>query len=152
MPGARPGWQPHNPHIQPGGQHPSWQFLADAWPRCRATTFRRFWNGSQWEGDHIANADLLAIAVCPDCERQTGFIALTIEEEEKSMVGTFLSGSILLSDPRKIPKRLWRAWRSKETVKCIDCGTRVTRCPSCKQYNFATIGFGTCNHCGEEFV
>jgi predicted RNA-binding Zn-ribbon protein involved in translation (DUF1610 family) len=68
------------------------------------------------------------------------------------MVGSIATGSILLSDPRKIPKRLLRAWQSQDTIKCVDCGTHVTRCPSCKQYNVAVIGFGICPHCGEEFV
>ena len=152
MTGARPGWYPHNPRLQPGNQHPSWRFLADTWPRCRVTSFRRFWNGSQWEGNPVANADLLAIAVCPGCERQTGFIALAVEEEKEYAVGSILSGSIMLSNPRKIPKRLLRAWQSKDTAKCIDCGTHVTFCPSCKRYNFAVLGFGTCTHCGEEFI
>jgi len=152
MTGARPGWHPHNPHLQPGDQHPSWQFLTDTWPRCRVTSFRRFWNGSQWESNPVVNADLRAIAVCPGCERQTGFIALTYKEEKEYMVGSVLSGSNMLSNPRKMPKRLLRAWQSKDSVKCIDCGTHVTLCPSCKRYNFAVIGFGTCTHCGEEFI
>jgi hypothetical protein len=152
MTGARPGWHPHNPQLSSDGQHSSWQDLADTWPRCRATSFRRFWNGSQWDGSHIANTDLLAITVCPGCERHTGFIALAIEEEKEYMVGSFESGSIMLSDPRKLPKRLLRAWQSKASVKCIDCGAHVTQCPSCKQYNFAGVGFRTCIHCGEEFL
>jgi hypothetical protein len=81
---TRPGW---HPHVQPGDQHLSWQYLAETWPRCRGTTFRRFWNGSRWEGSRVANADLCAIAVCPGCERQTGFTALTAEEEKKYMAG-----------------------------------------------------------------
>jgi hypothetical protein len=68
------------------------------------------------------------------------------------MVGSFESGSIMLANPRKIPKRLLRAWQSKDSIKCIDCGTHVTQCPSCKQYNFAGVGFRTCIHCGEEFL
>ena len=68
------------------------------------------------------------------------------------MVGSIATGSDLLSHPRKIPKRLLRAWQSKDTIKCIDCGTHVTLCPSCKQYNVAAIGFGICSQCGEEFV
>ena len=152
MTGARPGWQPHDPLVQADGPHPSWQFLADTWPRNRATSFRRFWTGSQWEGDHVPNADLLAIAVCPGCDRLTGFIALTGEEEKKYAIGSMVVGSSMLSEPRKIPKRLFTAWRSKDSIKCVDCGTHVSLCPSCKQYSFAVIGFGTCNHCGEEFA
>src|ERR671921_596627 len=128
MTGARPGWQPHNPQLPAGVQHPSWQDLADTWPRCRATSFRRFWNGSQWDGSHVANTDLHAIAVCPGCERQTGFVALTIEEEKDYMVGSFESGSTILSNPRKIPKRLLRAWQSKDSIKCIDCDAHVSLC------------------------
>jgi hypothetical protein len=63
-----------------------------------------------------------------------------------------MTGSMLLSDLRKIPKRLLRAWQSKDTIKCIDCGMHVTVCPSCKQYNIAAIGIGICPHCGEEFM
>ena len=92
MTGVRPGWHPHNPQLLAGNQHPSWQDLADTWPRCRATSFRRFWNGSEWDGSHIANNDLVAIAVCPGCKRQTGFIALAIEEEMEYIVGFFQSG------------------------------------------------------------
>jgi hypothetical protein len=152
MTGSRPGWHPHNPQLSAGGQHPSWQDLADTWPRSRATSFRRFWNGCRWDGSHIANTDLLAVTVCPGCERHTGFIALAIDEEKDYMVGSFESGSIMLSNPRKIPKRLLRAWQSKESIKCIDCGTHVTQCPSCKEYNFAGVGFRNCIHCGEEFL
>ena len=100
----------------------------------------------------VANADLRAIAVCPGCERQTGFSALTAEEEKKYMAGSIATGSMPLSDPRKIPKRLLRAWRSKDTIKCIDCGTHATLRPSCKHYNIAAIGIGVCPHCGEEFM
>ena len=152
MTGTRPGWRPYNPQLPAGFQHPSWQDLAGTWPRCRATSFRRFWNGSQWDGSHVANADLLAIAVCPGCERQTGFIAIAVNEEKAYMVGSFESGSAMLSNPRKIPKRLLRAWQSKDTIKCVDCGTHVTLCPSCKRYNFAGVGFRNCNHCGEEYL
>jgi hypothetical protein len=152
MPGARPGWQPYNPHSQSGEQQPTWQDLVDTWPRCRDTSFRRFWNGSEWDGSHIANTDLLAITVCPGCERHTGFIALAIDEEKQYMIGSFETGSTLLSDKRKMPKRLLRVWQSKDSIKCIDCGTHVTLCPSCKQYNFAGVGFRTCTHCSEEFI
>jgi hypothetical protein len=151
MTGVRPGWHPHNPQLLAGNQHPSWQDLANTWPRCRATSFRRFWNGAQWDGSHIANTDLLAIAVCPGCKRQTGFIALAIGEEMEYMVESLQSES-MLSNPRKIPKRLLRAWQAKESIKCIDCGAHVTLCPSCKQYNFARVGFRNCTHCGEEFI
>ena len=149
---TRPGWRPHISRIQPGDQHLSWQHLLDTWPRSRYTSFRRFWSGSRWEGSYIANIDLLAITVCPGCQRQTGFVALSAEEEKKYVTGFILSGSRLLSNPRKIPKRLLRAWQAKDTLKCIDCSTHVTLCPSCKQYEFATIGVGTCTHCGEEYM
>ena len=149
---VQPGWYPYNPQLPAGHEHPSWQFIADTLRKRRFTSFRRYWSGSQWEGDHVPNADLLAIAVCPGCERQTGMLALSDEEEGGYMVGSFLLGSSMLSDPRKLPKRLLRAWQSKDTVKCIDCDTHVTRCPSCKQANFAVVGFGTCTHCGEEFL
>jgi hypothetical protein len=152
MTGVRSGWYPYNPQLPAGHEHPSWQFLAGTWPWSRSTSFRRYWNGLQWEGGHLANADLLAIAVCPGCERQTGMLALTDGEEGGYMVGSLLSGSSMLSDPRKIPKRLLRAWQSKDSIKCIDCGTHVSVCPSCKRYNFAGVGFRTCTHCGEEFI
>ena len=152
MTGARPGWQPYDPHGQSSDRQPSWQDLAARWPRCRAASFRRFWSGSRWDGSHIANTDLLAIVVCPGCQRQTGFVALAIEEEKVYMVGSFEFGSAMLADPRKLPKRLLRAWQAKDSIKCVDCGTHVTLCPSCKQYNFAGVGFRTCTHCGEEFI
>lgn len=149
---TRPGWRPHDADVQPDNQHRSWQSLADTWPQCRGTSFRRFWNGSRWEGCRISNADLLAIAVCPGCERHTGLIALAPEEEKKYVAGSIVTGSTLLANPRKMPKRLLRAWQSKDTIKCIDCGTHVALCPSCKRYNTAAIGFGICRYCGEEFV
>jgi len=68
------------------------------------------------------------------------------------MVGSFQSGSTMLSNPRKVPKRRLRAWQSKDSMKCIDCGTHASVCPSCKQYNFAGVVFRTCTHCGEEFI
>jgi len=77
MTGVRSGWYPYNPQLPAGHEHPSWQFLAGTWPWSRSTSFRRYWDGLQWEGGHLANADLLAIAVCPGCERQTGMLALT---------------------------------------------------------------------------
>jgi hypothetical protein len=97
---TRPGWQPHS---QPGDQHLSWQHLADTWPRCRGTTFRRFWNGSRWEGSRIPNADLRAIAACPGRKRQTGFTALTAEEENRYMAGSIATGSMLLSNRGSCP-------------------------------------------------
>src|SRR5690348_18310055 len=115
-----PGWYPCGSADPADDQNPSWRDLADAWPECRASSFRRFWNGSRWEGARVPNADLLAIAVCPGCERRTGFVSLSEQEGKGYMAGAIMTGSELLANPRKIPKRLLRAWQSKDALKCID--------------------------------